>query len=99
MPLSFKLYQYDGGSKPLIDVIDEAKALRALVNEYLSSTVVSELFLLNKFVWITGGHFVTVISLDDNELIMTKFPPVTNIIIFKVDMKVNNNNGVTELHR
>ena len=44
---------------------------------------------------MNGGHFVTVTSLDNNELFMTKCLPVTDTIIFKVDMKVNNNNGVT----
>ena len=86
--------------KRSIDVINEANVLRALVNEYLSSTIGCELFLLNKFVRMAGGHVVTVISLDDNELIITKYPPVTNTIIFKVDMKANNNNGVSiELQR
>ena len=85
------IYQYDGVSKLSIDVINDTKALRALVNEYLSSTVDSEIFLLNKFVRVSGGHFVIVTSLDNNELFITKCPPVTNIII----MKVNNNNVVT----
>ena len=85
---------YDGGSKISIDVINEANTLRDLVNEYLSFTVGSEIFLLNKFVRMTGGCFVTVISLVDNELFMTKYPPVSNTIIFNIDMKVNNNNGV-----
>ena len=76
-------------------MINEANALRALVNQYLSSMVSSEMSLLNKFVRMTGGHFVTVISLDDNEPIMTKYSPVTNTIFFKVDMKVNNTNGVS----
>ena len=89
------VYQYEVGSKLSIDVINKANVLRALVNEYLSSTVGSEMFLLNKFVRMTGGHFVTVISLDDNELFMTQYPPVTNTIISNVDMKVNNNNGVS----
>ena len=78
-----------------VNLINHIKALRALVNEYLSSTVDSEMFLLNKFVRVDGGHFVTVTSLDNNELFMTKCPPVTDRIIFKVDMEVNNNNGVT----
>ena len=76
-------------------MINEAKVLRVLVNEYLSSTAGSELLFLNKFVRMTGGHFVTVISLDDNEIIMTKCPSITIAIFFKVDLKVINNNSVT----
>ena len=75
-------------------MINEANVLRTLVNEYVSSTVGSEILLLNKSVRMTAGHFVTVISLDDKELIMTKCPPVIYTIIFNLDMKVNNNNGV-----
>ena len=71
-----------------IDVINNANALRSLVNEYALSTVGSELFLLNKFVRMSGGYFVTVISLDDNELFMTKCPPDTDIILFNIDMKL-----------
>ena len=89
------LYQYDGDSKLSINMINDTKALQALVNEYLSSKVGSEMFLWNKFVRMNGGYFVTVTSLDNNELFMTKCPPVTNTIIFKVHMKVNNNNDVT----
>ena len=89
------IYHYDGGFKLSIDVINDTNALRALVNEYLSSTVGSEMFLWNKFVRVNGGHFVTVTSLDNNKLFITKYPPVTDRIIFNVDMKVNNNNGVT----
>ena len=81
-------YQYDGGSKISIDVINKANILRALVKEYLSSTIGNEMFLLNKFVRKTGGYFVIVISLDDNELFMTKCPPVTHTIIFNIDMKL-----------
>ena len=95
MPLSDMLYQYDRGSKISIDVINDTNALRALANEYLSSTVGSEMFLWKKIVRVNGGHLVTVTSLDNNELFMTKFPPVTDKIIFNVDMKVNNNNGMT----
>ena len=62
---------------------------------YHPRQLVSELLPLNKFVRITGAPFVTVISLDDNELIMKTYPLVTNTIILKVDTKVNNNNGVT----
>ena len=69
-------------------MINEANALRTLVYEYLSPTVDSELFLLNKVVRIPVGLFVTVISSDDNELLMTKSPAITDIIIFKVDMKL-----------
>ena len=94
------IYQYDGDSKLSINMINDTKALQALVNEYLSSKVGSEMFLWNKFVRMNGGHFVTVTSLDNNELFMTKCPPVTNIIIFKVEMKVNNNKSITiKLHR
>ena len=76
-------------------MINEGKVLRTLVNEYISSTTGSELLLLNKFVRMIGGHFFTVICLDDNELIMTKCLPVTDKFRFNSDMKVNNNNGVT----
>ena len=69
-------------------MINEANASRALVNEYVSPTVDSELFLLNKFVRMSIVPFITVIYLDDNELLMTKSPAVTGTIIFKVDMKV-----------
>ena len=89
------LYQYDGGFKFSINLINDTNALRALVNEYMSSTVGSEMFLWNKFVRVNGGHFVTVTSLNNNELFITKCPPVTDRIIFNVDMKVNNNNSVT----
>ena len=89
------IYQYNIGSKLSIDVINDTNVLRALANEYLSSTVGSEMFLWNKFVRVNGGHFVTVTSLDNNELFVTKFPLVTDRIIFNVDMKVNNNNSVT----
>ena len=76
-------------------MINDTNAFRALVNDYLSSTIGSVLILWNKFVRMNGGYFVTVASLDDNELFMTKCPPVTDTIIFQVDMKVNNNNSVT----
>ena len=69
--------------------MNEANALHALVNEYLSPTVDSELLLLKKFVRVPVGAFVTAISLNDNELhIMTKSPTVTDAIIFKVDRKL-----------
>ena len=71
------LYQYDGSSKFSIDLINDTNALRARVNEYLPSTVGSEMFLWNKVVRVNGGHFVTVTSLDNNELFMTKCPLVT----------------------
>ena len=51
------LYLYDGGSKVSIDVINETNALRALENEYSLYTVGSEMFILNKFVRMTGGKF------------------------------------------
>ena len=82
------LYQYDVDSKLWIDVINEANALRDLINEYLSPTVDTELFLLNKFVRMFVGLFVTVISLDDNDLLITTSPAITDTIIFKVDMKL-----------
>ena len=69
-------------------MIDEVNALRALVNEYLSLTVDSELFILNKFVRMTVGLFTMVISLDDNELLLMKSPIFTDTIIFKVDVKL-----------
>ena len=72
-PLSDKLYQNDGGSKLSIDVISEAKALFALVNEFLSSTTGRELLLLNTFLRTIGRHLVTFISLGNDELLMTKY--------------------------
>ena len=48
IPLPDILYQYDGDSKLWMVVINEANALGSLVNEYLSPTVDSELFLLEK---------------------------------------------------
>ena len=56
LPLSLLdiLHKYDWGYKPSINVIKKTNALRALVNEYLSSTVGSEMSLLNKVVWMTG---------------------------------------------
>ena len=69
-------------------MINEANALRTLVYEYLSPTVDSEIFLLNKFERMPVGLFVTVISLYDNELLMTKIPAVAGTIILKVDMKL-----------
>ena len=89
------LYQYDGGFKLSIDVINDTNALRALVNEYLPSTVGSEMFLRNKFVLMNRKHFVAATSLNNNKLFMMKYPLVTDTIIFKVDIKVNNTNGVT----
>ena len=64
-------------------MINESNALRALVNEYLSPTVDSELFLLNKFVRMPVRLFVTEISSDDNELLMTKSPAIADTIIIK----------------
>ena len=89
------LYQYDGDSKLYIDVTDDTNALRALVNEYLSSTIGSEILLWNKFVSTKWELFVTVTSLDNNELFMTKGPHFVDTIMFKIYMKVNNNNDVT----
>ena len=37
---------------------------------------------------MTGGHFVTVISLDDNQLFMIKHPPVIDTILLNIDMKL-----------
>ena len=76
-------------------MVNKANVSWALVNEYLSSTVDSEIFLWNTFVLINCGYFVIVTYLDKNEIFMTKGPPATDTIIFKVDMKVNNNNDVT----
>ena len=64
-------------------MINETNVLQALVTEYLSPTVDSELFLLKKIVRMTVGPFVIVISLDDDEVIMAKIPTVTDTIIFK----------------
>ena len=87
-PVLDKLYQNDGGSKLSIYAISEAKALQALVNEYLSSTKGSELLLLNKFVWRIGRHLVTFISLDNNELLMTKCRHLQGRILLNVVMKL-----------
>ena len=62
---------------------NEANVLWALINEHLSPKVDSELFLLNKFARMPVGLFVTVISTDDNELLMTKSPAITDTIIIK----------------
>ena len=83
IPLLDILNQYNEGSKLWIDVINEANVLQALVTEYLSPTVDSELFLLKKIIRTTVGPFVIVMSLDDNEVIMAKIPTVTDTIIFK----------------
>ena len=72
----------------MIYAINEADALRALVNEYLSPTVDSELFLLNKFVRMPAGSFVTVMYLDYNDLLMTNIPAVTYTFIFKIEMNL-----------
>ena len=62
LPLSDSFYQNDGVTTRSIGMISDAKALRALVNEYLSSTTGSEMLLLNKVVQTIGRHLVTVIS-------------------------------------
>jgi len=95
IPLSDMLHQCDEGSKLSIDVISDTNALRALVKEYLSSMIGSGMLLCLNFVRTKRRHFVTVSSLDDNKLFMTKCRYFNGRIIFKVDMKVNNNNGVT----
>ena len=69
-------------------MISDAKVLRVLVNEYLSLTTGSELLLLHTLVQIIGRYLVTDISLDDNELFMTKCPPGTDTILFIIDMKL-----------
>ena len=68
------LYQYDGGSKLSIEEISKANALRA--------------FLFNKFELRFAGPLFTVLSLDDNELVMINGPAITSRIIFNVDMKL-----------
>ena len=88
IPLSDMLYQYDRCSKLYIDVINDTKALRTLVNEYLSSTVDSEMFLFNKFELRFAGPLLIVLSLDNNELVMINGPAITSRIIFNVDMKL-----------
>ena len=60
----------------------------ALVNEYLSPTVDSEMFLFNKFELRFAGPLFTVLSLDDNELVIVNGPSITSGIIFNVDMKL-----------
>ena len=82
------LYQCDGDSKLSIDVISDTNALRTLVKEYLSSTIGSEMLLCLNFVRTKWGHFVTVSSLDDDELFMTEYPYFSDRIIFKVEMMV-----------
>ena len=67
---------------------NEANVLWALINEHLSPKVDSELFLLNKFARMPVGLFVTLIYLDDNELLIAKSPAISDTIIFKVDMKL-----------
>ena len=79
-------YQCDGGSKLSIDVISDTNALRALVKEHLSSTIGSGMLLYLNFVRTKRRHFVTVSSLEKL---------LYGIIIFRVDTKVNNDNGVT----
>ena len=82
------LYQYDGGSKLSIDIINDTNAFRALVNEYLSSTGGSGLFLWNKLVQTKRRHFITVSSLNDSELLMTKCRHFKGRIIFNIVMKL-----------
>ena len=89
------VYNCDGGSKLSIDVISAIDAFRALVKEYLSSTIGIGMLLCLNLVRTKWRLFVTVSSLDDNELFMTNFRYFNDRIIFKVDMKVNNNNSVT----
>ena len=66
------VYKKDEGSKFSIDVIAVIKVLRFLVNECLLYTIGSGLLLLNNIIRTIGGHFVTVVSLDDNQLLITK---------------------------
>ena len=82
------IYQYDGDYKLSIEEMNKANALRALVNEYFSPTVDSEMFLFNKFELRSAGPTFTVISLDDNELVIMNGPAITSINNFKVDMKL-----------
>ena len=89
------LYQYDGGSKLSIDVISDTNALLTLAKEYLLSTIGSGMLLYLNFVRTNWRYFVTVLSLDDNELFREKGRYFNGRIIFKVDMKVDNNTGVT----
>ena len=72
------LYQYDGDSKLSIEEISKANALRALVNEQLSHTVDSEMFLFNKFELRFAGPLLTILSLDNNELVMINGPVITS---------------------
>ena len=80
------IYQYDGDYKLSIEEMNKANALRALVNEYLSPTVDSEMFLFNKFELRFAGPLLTVLSLDNNELVMINVPSITSRIVFNVDM-------------
>ena len=89
------VYQCDGGCKLSIHAISDTNAFRALIKENLSSTGGSGLFLWNKLVQTKRRHFITVSSLDDNELSMTKCRYFNDRIVFKVDVKVNNNKSVT----
>ena len=94
------LSQCNGYYKLSIGAISDTNAFRALVKDNLPSTGGSGLFLWNKFVRTKRRHFITVLSLDDNELFMTKFRYFNYRIIFKVEMKVNNNKSITmKLHR
>ena len=78
IPSSDMLYQYDGDSKLSIEEISKANALRAD----------SEMFLFKKFELRFAGPFFTVLSLDDNELVLINSPAITSRINFNVDMKL-----------
>ena len=93
--LSDMLYQCNGGSKLSIDMISGTNAFRALVKEYLLSTIGSGMLFCLNLVRTKRRLSVTVSSLDDNELFMTKCRYFNDRIIFKADMKVNKNKGVT----
>ena len=64
-------------------MISDTNALRTLVKEYLSSTIGSGMLLGLNFVRTKQRHFVTVSSLDDNELFMTKCRYLTEKKYFK----------------
>ena len=75
------LHQYDGWSKASIHMISEAKLFRVLVREYLPPTIGSELLLSYKLVWVIGRHFITQVSLEYNNRMISKYRPITETIV------------------
>ena len=46
------------------------------------------MFLFNKFELRFAGPLLTLLSLDNNELVMINGPAITSRIIFNIDMKL-----------